>query len=141
MKGEHRSAWMQKFARMMKKAAWFCFNPHLLLCFGIAWFITNGWCYLFIALGSALHITWMTVAGTSWAFLLWLPFTPEKILTLFIAIFLLRLLFPGDEKTLRVLREELAHVRLKLHVWNQNRRARRRAKWLAKELARRRIQK
>jgi len=34
-----------------------------------------------------------------------LPFLPEKIITVGIAIVLLRLLFPKDEKTVRVLRD------------------------------------
>lgn len=90
----------------MKKIARFIFNPRLLLCFGIAWMITNGWCYVLTFLGKILDITWMMVVGASYAGLLWLPFTPEKVLTVIIAIFLLRLIFPNDKNTLAVLKEE-----------------------------------
>ena len=80
-------------------------NPRFLLCFGIAWMITNGWAYFLLGFGAYLEIEWMTaVAGIYLAFL-WLPFTPEKIVTIPIAIGLLRLLFPRDTATLGVLRE------------------------------------
>ena len=89
----------------LKKALKFITNPRFLLCFGIAWMITNGWSYVFLGVGTFYGIEWMiAVAGVYLAFL-WIPGTPEKILTVAIAIGLLRLLFPKDEKTLGVLRE------------------------------------
>lgn len=107
--------------KTLRRWVQFFLNPRLLLCFGIAWMITNGWCYAFILLGTWLSVGWMLAVGTAWAGVLWLPFTPEKIVTLIIAIFLLRLLFPSDEKTLALLREE----KQKLH-----------AKWRTRGLAR-----
>lgn len=83
------------------------FNPRLLLCFGIAWLITNGWSYIMLGIGSFVGIKWMVAVSSTYLALLWLPFTPEKILTVIIAIWLLTRLFPNDEKTLAVLREEL----------------------------------
>ncbi|MEE0968611.1 MAG: hypothetical protein U0M06_04485 [Clostridia bacterium] len=94
--------------RKLKKLAKLIFNPRLILCLGIAWMITNGWCYIFTFCGMYFGITWMTAVGAAYASLLWLPFTPEKLLTVVIAIFLLRLIFPEDKNTLAVLREELA---------------------------------
>lgn len=82
-------------------------NPRLLLCLFIAWMITNGWSYVFTVLGGLLEIQWMVITGTAYMSLLWVPFTPEKILTVIIAIFLMRLIFPRDEKTIGVLKEEL----------------------------------
>lgn len=93
--------------KKLKKFARFLLNPRLLLCLGIAWMITNGWCYIFTFCGTYFGITWMTVVGAAYASLLWFPFTPEKLLTVIIAIFLLRLLFPEDKNTLAVLKEEL----------------------------------
>ena len=81
----------------------FLFNPRLLLCFGIAWMITNGWGYVALCLGIRFHIRWLQILGGAYLGLLWLPFTPEKIATVMITIFLLRRLFPKDEKTLGVL--------------------------------------
>lgn len=89
----------------LKKILHFFANPHLLLCVGIAWMITNGWSYVMLAIGTWLKITWMiTVAGAYLAFL-WVPFTPEKLVTAVIAIFLLSKLFPNDKKTLAILRK------------------------------------
>lgn len=91
---------------MVRRVLAFFLNPRLLLCFGIAWMITNGWCYLFIILGAALGIPWMAAVGGAYAAFLWLPFTPEKLVTVPISIFLLRLLFPHDKATLAVLEKE-----------------------------------
>lgn len=82
-------------------------NPRLLLCLFIAWMITNGWSYVFTVLGTWLDIPWMLITGTAYMGLLWVPFTPEKILTVIIALFLMRLIFPNDEKTIGVLKQEL----------------------------------
>ena len=89
--------------KTFKRIIWFFANPKLLLCLGIAWMITNGWSYVFLALGTALGIGWMQAVGGAYLGLLWLPFTPEKILTAAIAILLLKLFFPNDTKTLLVL--------------------------------------
>lgn len=119
----------------------FFLNPRLLLCFGIAWFITNGWSYAFAAIGSFLNITWMYVIGFSWMTFLWFPFTPEKIVTLFITIFLLKRLFPGDQKTLGVILREQAALKAAMAKAKQNRRRKKVMKWLAKELPKRRASK
>ena len=70
--------------------------------------ITNGWSYVVTAFGAYFGITWMVAVGATYMGLLWFPFTPEKIVTVIIAIFLLKLLFPKDERTLAVLRKEYA---------------------------------
>ena len=92
-----------KIKHWIKTVIEFCLNPRLLLCFGIAWIITNGWCYIFVALGTLLKINWMIAVGGAYAAALWVPFTPEKIITVIIAIALLRLFFPNDQKTLKKL--------------------------------------
>lgn len=99
----------EKIIEKAKKTIGFIANPKLLLCFGIGWIITNGWSYILMGIGVFCDIEWMrAVSGVYLAFL-WLPGTPEKVLTVAIAIGLLRLLFPNDEKTLGVLR----HMRKK----------------------------
>ena len=87
----------------IKKAVQFIINPHLLICFGIAWLITNGWSYLLFGIGTYYDIGWMAAISGAYLTLLWLPISPEKIVTVAIAIGLLRIIFPRDEKTLRVL--------------------------------------
>lgn len=131
----------ERIKGIIRRVLEFFLNPRLLLCFGIAWFITNGWSYVFAAVGSALNITWMYVIGFSWMTFLWFPFTPEKIVTLFITLFLLRRLFPGDQKTLGVILREQAALKASMAKAKQNRRRKKVAKWLVKELPKRRAAK
>ena len=94
----------EKLKHNLKKTIQFIANPRLILCFLIAWMITNGWSYALFGLGTYLGVEWMIAVGGAYMALLWLPFTPEKIITCAIAIALLRWLFPNDTKTLAVLR-------------------------------------
>ena len=94
---------MRPIKEKAKKALWFFANPHLLLCVALAWMITNGWSYILLGVGTLWGIEWMTVVAGGYLTFLWIPMTPEKILTCLIAIFLLKKLFPKDEKTLLVL--------------------------------------
>ena len=93
-----------KLKQNLKKALQFIANPRLIICFMIGWLITNGWSYILFGIGTYLEIPWMiAVSGTYLAFL-WLPISPEKLVTFAIAIALLRWLFPNDQKTLAVLK-------------------------------------
>lgn len=89
----------------LKKTAQFLLNPRFLICWAIAWLITNGWSYILFSLGSYLKIEWMMAVSGAYIAFLWVPGTPEKIVTITIAIALLRWLFPSDEKTLAVLKD------------------------------------
>lgn len=89
----------------IKKLFFLIFNPRFLLCFGIGWLITNGWSYIFMALGVYFGIEWMVAVSGAYLTILWFPFSPEKIVTVAIALGLLKLLFPDDEKTLGILKE------------------------------------
>ena len=93
----------EKIRNIIKKIIQFILNPRLILCVGIAWMITNGWAYVMFGAGYILEIKWMETVGGGYLALLWIPMTPEKILTFMIAIALLRWWFPNDEKTLGVL--------------------------------------
>ena len=93
----------EKLKETIKKIVQFLLNPRFVLCFGLAWMITNGWCYIFIGVGSYYDIGWMFYTGTTYLAFLWLPITPEKIITIPLAIAFLKLIFPRDEKTLAVL--------------------------------------
>lgn len=99
--------------KQIKKWVQFLLNPRFLLCFGLAWMITNGWSYVMFGLGTWLNIHWMIVVAGGYLAFLWLPVSPEKIVTVAIAIALLRLLFPNDQKTLAVLRELREKARAK----------------------------
>lgn len=93
----------QKIKYWVKTVVQFILNPRLLLCFGLAWIITNGWAYITGAVALWLKIEWLGAIAGAYLAALWIPFTPEKIITVIIAIFLLKLLFPNDKKTLEKL--------------------------------------
>ena len=111
--------WMLRMRRMCtreglrelaKRWARFLLNPRLLLCLAIAWMITNGWSYVMFGLGMLMKIHWMRVVGGAYMSFLWLPFTPEKLVTVVLAIGLMRLLYPWDRRTLGVLRRKLKQI-------------------------------
>lgn len=95
----------KKIKEIFKKVVYFLFNPRFLLCFGIGWMITNGWSYIMLGVGTYYNIGWMIAVAGAYLTFLWLPISPEKIVTVAIAMALLRWLFPKDEKTLGVLKE------------------------------------
>lgn len=95
----------------IKKGILFITNPRLLLCFALGWMITNGWAYILFALGTYFKIGWMTGLSGAYLTLIWLPISPEKIITVAIAMVLLRWLFPNDQKTYAVLKE--LHIKAK----------------------------
>ena len=100
----------QKIKRIIE----FLLNPRFLLCFGIAWLITNGWSYIMFGFGTYYGIGWMIAVAGGYLTLLRLPVSPEKIVTVAIAIALLKLIFPRDEKTLAVLIDMRDKVKSKL---------------------------
>jgi len=110
---EKNSFW-ERVKRFIKKVLGFILNPHFLLCFGIGWMITNGWSYIMLVIGLYFNIAWMTAVAGAYLTFLWLPISPEKIVTVSIAIVLLKFLFPKDEKTLGVLREMYASIKQKI---------------------------
>ena len=95
---------------MLRRWARFLLNPRLLLCLAIAWMLTNGWSYVMFGLGMLLKIHWMRVVGGAYMSFLWLPFTPEKLVTVVLAIGLMRLLYPRDRRTLGTLRRKLKQI-------------------------------
>ena len=89
----------------IKKGIQFITNPRLMVCFGLAWLITNGWSYILLGIGTLLDISWMIAVASGYLAFLWLPVSPEKIVTIAISIALLKKLFPKDQKTLGILKE------------------------------------
>ena len=57
--------------------------------FLIAWLITNGWSYILIAIGSG----WLRAVAIAYAGILWLPCTPEKLITIPLALWIQKILF------------------------------------------------
>lgn len=95
----------EKIKEILKKIIYCILNPRFLFCFGIGWIITNGWSYAMFTLGMYFNIGWMIAVSSAYLAFLWLPISPEKLVTVTIAMFLLRWLFPNDEKTLGTLRD------------------------------------
>lgn len=101
----------QKIKEILKKILLFIANPRLLLCFGLAWIVTNGWSYIMFGIGIYYDIDWMTAVSGAYLAFLWLPISPEKIVTVAISIALLRLIFPNDKNTLGLLKEMSAKAK------------------------------
>lgn len=99
----------------LKKIIGFIANPRLLVCIALAWVITNGWSYVLFFIGTTAKIHWMTAVSSAYIAFLWLPISPEKLVTFAIALGLLKLLFPKDQKTLAILHQfyEKAKMALK----------------------------
>lgn len=118
---KHEKGWLK---HIIVRILQFLLNPRFLLCFGMAWMITNGWSYVLLGAGFLLDINWMMAVGGAYLAFLWLPISPEKIVTIAIAMGLLRWLFPQDEKTLGLLKKLHADLKLK----NKERKKRKKSK-------------
>lgn len=95
----------------LKKIKDFILNPRLLLCLLIGWMITNGWSYILLTLGTIFEIEWMLAVSGGYIAFLWFPLSPEKVVTVGIAIFLMQKFFPDDKKTLAVLKDLYKNVK------------------------------
>ncbi len=115
-----------KFKAFLIKALRFITNPRLLLCIAVAWIVTNGWSYVFFGLGTYFEIGWMAAVGGAYLTFLWLPISPEKLLTIVIAMALLRWWFPNDQKTLAVLKTAHANAKEKWRKSKEKRAEKRR---------------
>lgn len=64
-------------------------KPSIGISFFLAWMITNGWAYILIATGTG----WVRTIAITYAGILWLPFTPEKVITIPLAFWIQKKLF------------------------------------------------
>lgn len=95
---------LKKALEIAKIILWMIINPRFLVCFALGWMITNGWSYIALGVGIWCEIEWLVAVASGYLALLWIPATPEKLITFTLAIFFLRLFFPNDTKTLGVLK-------------------------------------
>lgn len=72
--------------------------------FGTAWMITNGWAYI-LAFAPIPIWGWLRAMAIAYVGFLYLPITPEKLITIPIAIWLHVKLFKKDTKTHNQLHE------------------------------------
>lgn len=86
-------------------------DPRLLLSFIIAWMITNGWAYVMLGFGIFMKIKWMQVTATSYLAILWLPCTPEKLITIPLSVFIYKKLTKRknrkDERKVQTVSEQV----------------------------------
>ena len=79
-------------------------NIRFAFCFFLSWMITNGWAYIGIVAGTVVFdLPWLASGCLAYLGFLWLPFICEKLVQIPIAIYLSRLLFPNDNKTVESL--------------------------------------
>jgi len=89
-------------------------NWRFLISFGLAWLITNGIWYVFAFVPMRLP-DWLVWFSVSYIAFLYLPFTPEKLVTIPLAIFIQWLLFRNDIKTRKQLDEMYAQAKADWH--------------------------
>jgi chaperonin GroEL len=75
----------------------FLIDWRMAMSFFLAWLTTNGWSYTFIIIGYTCNIEWMFNVGILYQAFLWLPCTPEKVVTIPLAIFYKKLIFKRRE--------------------------------------------
>lgn len=63
----------------------------ILVCYLPFWFLATGWAWVFSAIGRG----WLRGAAITWLGILWLPICPEKVVTIPLAIWLHKKLFPN----------------------------------------------
>lgn len=61
--------------------------------------LINGWAWVGTFLLPIIGSNWFTIAASTWLAILWMPWTPEKLITIPMAIWIHHLLFKNDKKT------------------------------------------
>ena len=100
----------------MLKKLWIVLKPftnwRFLISYGVAWMITNGWCWIGLGVSFIFNINWLKIVCTSYMAFLWMPFTVEKIVTIPLAIWFQTIFFKNDLK-LRKQLEDMKEVFIK----------------------------
>lgn len=98
---------------------WLYIKPFLtwriIVCYLPFWFIATGWAWLFSFIGKG----WLRATAITWLGILWLPFCPEKVITIPLAIWLHTKLFPKHSVP-TVLTETLNKEKSKLKKRGKN---------------------
>lgn len=75
-------------------------NWRFLISYFIPFMLVNGWAWIGFFLLPIIGSNWFTIASSTWLGILWLPATPEKLITIPAAIFIHTKLFgKKDPKT------------------------------------------
>lgn len=81
----------------------------ILVCYLPFWFLATGWAWLFSFIGKG----WFRAVAIGWLTFLWMPWCPEKLITIPLAIWLHTKLFPNHSVP-KHLTEALEQERKKL---------------------------
>ena len=100
MRERIRRLWQARWKKKARLWIKLILNWRFLVCFGIGWMITNGWSYVLLFVGFLASIDWMKAVSLGYLAILWIPFSPEKVVTVSIALFLVRRLFPKHNREL-----------------------------------------
>lgn len=100
MRERIRRLWQERWKKKARLWIKLILNWRFLVCFGIGWMITNGWSYVLLFVGFLASIDWMKAVSLGYLAILWIPFSPEKVVTVSIALFLVRRLFPKHNRKL-----------------------------------------
>ena len=73
--------------------------------------ITNGWAWIGVFLFPYYPDNWFTITSVSWMAFLWAPFTPEKLVTVPMAIWIHTKIFKKDPKTRAMLDKMYAEAK------------------------------
>jgi hypothetical protein len=118
---ELKTNWKETIKNKVRLWIKLILNWRFVVCFGLAWMITNGWAYILLILGLTLNINLMYAIAMTYITFIWLPVTPEKIITVTIALFLVKILFPQHNQELKKQIEEAAGKDIKRKkVINEN---------------------
>lgn len=89
--------------RKLLHKLWIYIRPfckwQFLVSYFIPFMLVNGWAWIGTILMPLIGANWFTIAATTWLGILWLPCTPEKIITVPIAIWIHTKLFGKHGKT------------------------------------------
>lgn len=88
--------WWQVYKREVKPFL----KPTMFISSLIAWLVTNGWSYILLATATG----WLRTLAITYVSLLWMPFTPEKLITIPLAFYIQKKLFVELPKRLKIIR-------------------------------------
>jgi len=89
--------------RRLFKHIWIYLRPffkwQFLVSYFVPFMVVNGWAWIGTALLPLVGPNWFTIAASTWLAILWLPCTPEKLITIPAALWIHTRLFGKHGKT------------------------------------------
>jgi len=88
-----KPTFLSRFLKFLLNKAKPYLRPTMFVSFGLAWIVTNGWAYVILGIGITYNIEWAKWVSSTYLGILWLPFTPEKLITIPLAVLFQKLIF------------------------------------------------